>query len=491
MRPPSLGPSKRILESPRYKWWAYLALGTGMLLAVMDQASLNVALPRIADHFRADIPTVQWVTLGYVLSTSVVFMPSGRVSDMIGRKPVYVAGLLIFTAGAVMGGSAPTLPVLFAAKIIQGVGSACIQANGMAIVAGVFPERERGRALGLYMVIIGVSLVLGPLVGGFVVSEFGWREVFFISVPIGAVAVTAAVAVFRGGRPTLAGASAPRFDWVGAGLSTATLTVFLLTITNAYRLGWDSTIIVGGFVLFLALLTTFAWWELRTPDPMLDLNFFRSRVFSLGVWARFLSFLSAATVNFLMPFYLVQGLGYKASTAGLLLVPNPAFIAITGPIVGRLSDRVGTRWPATASAALSAGAMFTLSRLGLDSSPALIVVGMALLGAGAGSFTATNTSGIMSSQGRERYGIVSAFLNVTRTSGDLTGIAVATTIVTLTMASMGFEPSLSAVTDSGGTDVRAAFVSGMQKAFLAAGSCLALAAVLSAAKGGSGPSDRG
>ena len=479
-----LGPSKRIIESPHYKWWAYVALGTGMFVAVMDQASLNIALPRIADHFQADIPTVQWVTLGYVLSTSVVFMPSGRLSDMIGRKPVYLAGLAILAGGAVLGGMAPTLTMVLVAKIVQGVGSACIQANGMAMVIEAFSERERGKALGLYILIIGAGLIAGPLVGGLLVSGLGWRAVFFASLPVSAVAMATALAVFRGGRPSRAGGMpAPRFDWAGAGLSTAALTAFLLTITNAYRLGWGSTVIVSGFIVAAALLTAFAWWELHVPDPMLDLSFFRSKVFSLGVWARFMSFVSAAAVNFLMPFYLVQALGYKTSTAGLLMVPSPVFMAIMGPIGGRLSDRVGTRWPAFVSAALSAGAMFMFSRLTLDSSPLHVMIGMIMLGAGAGSFTATNTSGIMSSLGRNKYGIVSAFLNVTRTSADLTGIAVATTIVTLTMASLGQEPSLAAVTGAGGEGARVAFVGGMQKAFLAAGASLVLAAVLSIVRG--------
>lgn len=480
-----LGPVRRIVESPRYKWWAYVALGTGMFLAVMDQASLAIALPRIADHFQADIPTVQWVTLSYVLSTSVVFMPSGRLSDMIGRKPVYVAGLLIFVGGAALAGSAPTLPVLLIAKVIQGVGSACIQANGMAIVTEVFPARERGKALGLYMMIIGVGLIAGPLVGGTLVSSLGWRAVFFASVPVGAVAVGAAMAVFSGGRPSRS--VVPRFDWAGAALSAWTLAAFLLTMTSAYRLGWGSTGIVIGFIATAALLAGFVWWELRASDPMLDLSFFKSRVFSIGVGARFLSFISAASVNFLMPFYLVQGLGYKTSIAGLLMVPAPVFMAIMSPIAGRLSDKVGTRWPSVVAAALSASAMFTFSRLSLDSSPVHVVVGMMLLGAGAGSFTATNTSGVMSSQQRAKYGIVSAFLNVTRTSADLTGIAIATTIVALTMTSLGQEPSLAAVADAGGDSARAAFVAGMRKAFLVAGSCLVLASALSVVRGREGP----
>ena len=216
---------------------------------------------------------------------------------------------------------------------------------------------------------------------------------------------------------------------------------------------------------------------------MLDIRFFKSKAFSMGVWARYLSFFSGATVNFLMPFYLVQGLGYKTSMAGLLMVANPVFVVIMGPIAGRLSDKFGTRWIAIMAAAVSALAMFMFSRLTLESSIIYVVIGMALLGAGAGSFTTTNTSGIMSSQDRSRYGIVSAFLGVIRTSADLTGVAVATAVVAFTMVSLGQDPTIGSVSEPARYASKTAFVAGMNKAFLVAGSCLVLASLVSFARG--------
>ena len=162
----AFGPVQRITESPNYKWWAYAAIAVGMFLTVMDQSGVNIALPRIAEHFDADIPTVQWITLGYVLSTSAMLMPMGRLSDMIGRRRVYIMGFVIFIAAAAFGGSSPSFSLLVVAKVLQGVGSAGIQANGMAMIAEVFPERERGKALGLYMTVIGTGSISGPIVGG-------------------------------------------------------------------------------------------------------------------------------------------------------------------------------------------------------------------------------------------------------------------------------------------------------------------------------------
>ena len=164
-----------MLRSPNYKWWAYTAIAIGMFLAVMDQTALNIALPRIAEHFSADLPTVQWVALGYALSTTVVLLPMGRLSDIVGRKRVYLLCSVIFIVAAALGGFSGTLSMVIAVKIVQGIGSGGIQANGLGMVLEVFPERERGKAAGLYMAVVGTGAVSGPVVGGLLVSGLGWR----------------------------------------------------------------------------------------------------------------------------------------------------------------------------------------------------------------------------------------------------------------------------------------------------------------------------
>ena len=478
------GRMARIAESPNYKWWAYAAIAVGMFLTVMDQSGVNIALPRIAEHFDADIPTVQWITLGYVLSTSAMLMPMGRLSDMIGRRRVYITGFVIFIAAAAFGGSSPNFPLLIVAKVLQGVGSAGIQANGMAMIAEVFPERERGKALGLYMTVIGTGSISGPIVGGILVSALDWRSVFFASVPVGLLAIAAALLVLKPGRPVDAATTQRRtFDWAGAALSSGALVMFLLAMTNGYRLGWSSPVIAAGIVVALALLAVFIWWERKAADPILDLDFFSNKVFSMGVGARFLSFLGGSAVFFLMPFYLVQGLGYPASKAGLLMVPGSLCMAIMGPLSGRVSDRIGTRWPAVGGMVLSTSAMYVFSRLSIDSPPIHVIAGMMLSGLGMGAFSSPNTSAIMSSLGRARYGIVSAFLNLTRTSANVSGIVLATTIVTMTMASLGYEPNLSAVSEGGGEGIRAAFVTGLNRAFIGSVCLTALALTLSLLRG--------
>jgi MFS family permease len=188
-----------------------------------------------------------------------------------------------------------------------------------------------------------------------------------------------------------------------------------------------------------------------------------------------------------MPFYLVQGLGFAPSQAALLMIPGPIGMAIMGPLSGRFSDKIGTRWLTVTGMALSVAALLTFSMLH-EGSPAIhVMIGMALSGCGNGVFSSPNTSSIMSAQPRERYGIISAFLNLTRTSANVTGVAIATTIVTFTMASSGFEPSLSAVNGEGGEAVRMAFMEGLKRAYLIGAGFATTALVITALKGETRP----
>ena len=476
-------PIRRVVQSSNYHWWAYGAVAIGMLINVMDQSGINIALPEIADEFAADIPTVQWISLGYTLATSAMLMPMGRLSDIIGRKRVYLCGFTFFIVLSVVGGLSQTLGVLIAVKVVQGLASAGVQANSMAFITEVFPDNQRGKAMGMYMAVIGSGAIMGPTVGGVLVTEFGWRSIFFAAVPVSILAMTAAGLVLKGRTATQrVGGVGSSFDWGGAALSSGALVVFLLAMTNGWKFGWTSVPILAGFLTSLFLLVGFIVWEHRAREPMLDLSLFSNRVFSMAIGARFVSFLGGSAVFFLMPFYLIQALGYEARDAAPLLVTGAVGMMVLGPLSGRLSDRFGTRWPATLGMVSSAAAMFTLSTLGVNSPPWHIVIGMVLSGVGMGTFSSPNTSAIMGSLPRDKFGVVSGFVNLARTSANVSGVALATTLVTVTMASQGFEPNLSAVSEAGGDGIRLAFVEGLSTALRVSGAMMVLALVLTAVR---------
>ena len=482
----ALGPVASITRSRNYKWWVFASVALGLFLTVTDQSGIGIALPRIAQHFGADLPTAQWIALGFTLSTSVMFMPVGRLSDIFGRAHVFMLGFGVFVAAAAIGGTAVAFPVLIAAKIIQGIGVAGIEANGMAMVADIFPEKERGKAIGLYMSIIGAGAVGGPVIGGTLVSLLGWRSIFASTGCVGIVALVLAALVLRRGIAeraavqTTGRATRTSFDWTGAALSAIVLVCFLLSITNGYKLGWGSPAILAGFGAAATALAVFIWWEGRAAAPMLDLSFFKSKVFTLGVSARFLSFLAGSAVYFIMPFYLVQGLGLEPSEAGLLMVPGSIAIAIWGPVSGRLSDRIGTRWLTVLGMALAGVGMLMFASLDENSSTMRVMVSILIEGTGIGLFSSPNTSAIMTAIDSRKFSVASAFLNLVRTSAGLSGIAIFTAIVVFTMASQGFEPDLSVVSQASGDAVRLVFIAGMSRAFFAAALVMFTAMVISA-----------
>ena len=174
-----------IKTSPNFKWWVFSTIAIGTFLSVIDHGSVQVALPSIERHFGADLPTVQWIVVGYALTISVLILPMGRLGDIIGRKQVYVGGMVIFVVAAGLAGLSPNLGSLIAAKVFQGVGSAMVQSSGIAMVVSSFPGTERGKALGTHLSVVGAGAVAGPAIGGLLVSVFGWQAVFFANVPIG------------------------------------------------------------------------------------------------------------------------------------------------------------------------------------------------------------------------------------------------------------------------------------------------------------------
>lgn len=465
-----------------HKWWVFGTIALGTFVSVLDQTGISLALPRLATHFDASIPEVQWVTLGYMLTTGSLLLPMGRLSDMIGRKRVYIGGFAVFVVSAILAGLSTELLGVILFKVLQGVGAAMVQANGMAIVTSVFPASERGKVIGLFMTTVGMGAIAGPIVGGSIVSLLGWRAVFFMGAPLGLLSLATSAMVLRGRAETGSDGPGgrPAFDWIGASLSSAFLALFLLVMTNAYRVGWDSPLVVLAFAGVAVLLAAFVWWELRVDDPMLDPALFRPSLFSLGSTASFLNFLGGMSVFFLMPFYLQGVLDLTPGRAGLVMVPTAICFAASGPIAGRLSDRYGWRKFAIAGLFLSALSLVMLSRLG-DSTPvAFVVAAMAVQGIGMGTFYSPNASAVLSTVDQSKYGIATAFLNMLRNTASVIGVAVATTIMTVTMASAGYEPSLDAVSAAGaGQGVKVAFTDGLGTAFLVFAAFMGLAGLLS------------
>ena len=460
-----------IKSSSNYKWWVFSTIAVGTFLSVVDHGSVLVALPSIERHFGSDLPTVQWIVMGYALAISVLILPMGRLGDIIGRKHVYVGGMVIFVVAAALAGASPTLGSLVASKVFQGVGSAMVQSAGIAMVISAFPGTERGKALGTHLSVVGAGAIAGPAIGGLLVSAFDWRSVFFANVPIGVFTIAVSMLLLPLDKPEQAAEGEPRqrFDWGGAVLSGLALLVFLLVVGNGDRVGWTSAITFSGLAVAVLAAAAFVWWELRSPSPMLDMRLFKRKLVALGVAAGWFSFLGSSAARFMMPFYMQRVLEFGPRDVGLLLIPPALCLVVVGPFSGRLSDRFGWRSLTVGGLTLSAAAWFIMAITLSESSPVLLIVIMLMFQSiGTALFNSPNNSSILSAVDRSQYGVVSALTQLVRNSANVTSIAIATTVVVATMGARGVEPSLDAVSPA----VASAFVAGLKWAFLMMGGLL-------------------
>ena len=448
-----------------YKWWVLFAVSVGLFTSVFDHGSVNVALPSIADHFNTDLPTTQWIVIGYGLTISALLLPMGRLSDILGRKIIYVLGFIVFTAGGFLAAAAFNVELLIGAKILQGVGASMTQGTSMAMVISAFGPSDRGKALGLTMSVVGIGAVVGPAIGGFLVDYLGWGSVLYTTAGLGVVSLIVAIVILDAERSGGGDGVDDIFDWLGATLSAATFISLLLAMTLGSRFGWDSLAVITAFGIFFASTAGFIWWELHVESPMLDLRLFGTGLFATGVLASWVSFLGTQPVRFLIPFYLQFVLGFSPSAIGWIIVPSAFCMVIAGPISGRLSDKYGWRLFNVGGMLVAAIGLLMLVNLDVKESLLVILVGMVVQTLGSGTFWPSNNSSVMSVVSPASYGVISSFMNLVRNSGNVVGIAVSTAIVTETMGSLGHPPTLSAINELSGLSILNAFTMGLRTTF--------------------------
>ena len=307
-----------------------------LLIVGLDSTIVNVALPSIRNDLHASVSGLQWVIDAYTLVLASLLMLSGSTADRIGRKRVFQAGLVVFSLGSLLCGVAPTLELLIAFRVLQAIGGSMLNPVAMSIIRNVFEDpRERAMAIGMWGAVFGLSMALGPVLGGALVDSVGWRSVFFVNVPIGAVALVLTAALVPESR-----AEHPRrLDPVGQLLVIAALASLTYAIIEAPRAGWTSPGIVALFVFSLACFVGLVLYELRRREPLVEMRFFRSAPFSGASTIAVCAFASLGGFLFLNTLYL-QGVRHLSPLdAGLYLLPMAAMVLVCAPISGRI---VGT-----------------------------------------------------------------------------------------------------------------------------------------------------
>jgi len=413
------------------KWLVLLTVGVGTFMSALDSSVVNAILPVIQGYFKTDVATVEWVVTIYLLVVSGLLLTFGRLGDLRGNKTVYVWGFVVFVVGSALSGLSPTPNFLIASRALQALGAAMLFANSPAILTKTFPSAERGRALGLQGTMTYLGLTTGPFLGGWLANRFGWHAVFFINIPIGLLATWLSWRMIPNDLPS---ERKEQFDLYGSLTFMAGLVTLLFALNRGQDWGWFSPLILGLIVGSILILFLFVWIEGRVTAPMLDLTLFRSWTFNTAAISPVLNYIGVYSLLFLIPFYLIQGRGLVPAQTGLILTAQPLAMAIMAPFAGTISDRIGARIPTTLGMLVMGIGLFMLSHLTPDSPLVYVVIGLAISGLGSGIFVAPNNSALMGAAPRNRQGIASGVLALSRNVGMVLGVGLAGAVFTTMLA---------------------------------------------------------
>ena len=413
-----------------HKWGVLVAVGIGTFMTAIDTSVVNTVLPVIGQNFNQTLTVVEWVVTIYLLVLSGLLLSFGRLGDMRGHKTIYMTGFVIFMAGSFFSGAAPHVNFLIASRGLQALGAAMIASNSPAILTKSFPGEQRGQALGLQATMTYLGLTAGPSLGGWLASLLGWRVVFYINLPVGVITLWLSSRFIPSDTNHRA---AEKFDFAGALTFIVGLGALLLGLNQGEEWGWSSIPILALLISAVIFLALFLYIEKHTQHPMLDLGLFGELSFSMTTASAVINYIGVYSSIFLMPYYLIQGRGFTAAQAGLILTAQPIIMAIIAPISGTLSDRIGTRFPAVIGMAILSVGLFALSRLEPGSSILSIMGALAIVGLGTGAFISPNNSALMGSAPKSRQGIAAGILATARNFGMVLGVGISGAVYTIVL----------------------------------------------------------
>jgi EmrB/QacA subfamily drug resistance transporter len=414
------------VEDAMRKWhgnpWAILlTLSTGFLMTLLDLTIVNIAIPSMIDQLDASLDEVLWVVNGYVLVLALLLITFGRLGDLRGQRNVFIVGVALFTVASLACGVAQTPGQLIAARLVQGLGAAALMPQTMAIIIATFPPQRRGTALGVWGAVAGLATVLGPTLGGLLITLLDWRWIFFINLPIG-VGVLVAAYLFI---PQVDLERRHRLDWAGVGIATAALFCFTFALTEGQRYEWRPWI-WAMFAAGLALAALFVAYQARHQDdePLVPFELFRDRNFTIMNLVGAL--VSIGIIGFFLPvtIYLQSVLGYSALKAGLVLAPSSVVSMVVAPMAGRMADRVGGKYILVGGLSLFAAGTtwFTLvAEVGV--SWTTFAAPMVVMGAGMGCIFAPMATEAMRGVPPRLAGAASGVNNTIRQVGSVIGSA--------------------------------------------------------------------
>ena len=458
----SLPPNDEKASGTARQWLALIVLGLGLAIVIIDGTIVNVVLPSVSRDFGANLRDLQWVNSVYALVYAALIVTFGRIGDQFGRRRLFVAGVLVFVAGSVLSGAAPSIGALIGARALQGLGAAMTSPSTLSIISGTFTGRMRGIAFGVWGAIAGAAAALGPLLGGWLTTAASWRWAFYINLPIGAVAVAGALTLVHESKQEGARAS---IDVPGILLISVGVGALILGLIEGQAYGWTGptngfslggwawpfarvSLSLAGFIVAAVGIAVFVLWEkrlkARKKDPLFDFGLLGYRSFRYGLITVSIVALGEFGVIFVLSLFLQGVLGYSALATGLTFLPFAALTLVVAPSGGVLAARFGPKWVVTAGMVLEAVSIFVLSRvLSLEISRLSIILVFLGYGLGVGLAIAQLTNMVLSEIPSRRLGAASGANNTLRQVGAALGIAIIGAVLSSTLSlprKRGFPP---------------------------------------------------
>jgi len=397
-------------------------------------SSVNVALPAIQTEFSADAVILSWVATAFLLAMAVFLVPFGKVADIYGRKKIFSRGVILYTVSSLLAVFSTSIKVLIFMRVLQGFGAAMFVTTGMAIITSVFPPSRRGRAIGIYVSAVYIGLSLGPFAGGFITRYLGWRSIFAVVVPFGAVSVYMTAKYLKS-------------EWADARGETLDIRGSVVYGVSILTLVYGASLLPRPIAVYLMIagvagLGLFFLLELRVPYPVFEVKLFnKNRLFTFSSLAALIHYSATFALTFLLSLYLQYIKGIPPQYAGSILIAQPLVMALISPLAGRLSDRIEPRLIATAGMLITAMGLFFLVFIGAATSKLLIVLTLAFLGFGFAMFSSPNMNAIMGAVDKRYLGIASGTVATMRLLGQMASMAVAMVVFAVFIGREPISPS--------------------------------------------------
>jgi EmrB/QacA subfamily drug resistance transporter len=435
-RQPQTGPARGGSGSPRRprlgitdenrRWWTLGAMCFALFMIMLDNTVVNVALPSIQRGLHATTSSLEWTVNAYTLTFAVTLVTAGRLGDLFGRRRMFLFGVAVFGTASFLIGLAQSDVWLIAFRAVQGIGSGFMMPATLSIITNTFDAHERGRAIGTWAGVSAMALAIGPVVGGFLVQEVSWQSIFFLNVPVAALAIVVTLLAARESRDETA---VREVDIPGVVTLTVGLAALVLGLVQSNEWGWGSARVIGLFALAVVAIGAFFAIERGRRAPMVDFAFFRSRSFLGANIVAFIVSFAMLAMFFFLALYMQDILHYSPLQAGVRFLPSTAMIMVIAPIAGRLADRIGPRVLMTGGLISVSLALFWMTGITTHSGYSFLLVSFMLMGLGMGCVMSPMSTAAMNAVDRTKAGVASGVLSMTRMVGGTFGVAVMGAII--------------------------------------------------------------